>query len=360
MCVTCPYLAATGSPAGRRAVILVRMHISAKADYAVRALRELARDQGRPLTCESIASSQEIPFRFLKSVVGDLRRAGLVRSQRGCEGGYWLGRGAAEINLLEIAVAVDGELMTLRGDPLLGLDYPGPAAGLPGVWRSIEDGARRSWPGRPSPRCSPSGPRCDRRHGRTEPELRARSRRAGGPDADSDVEVVEYTDPLCPWASGSEPAVRWLRAVLGGRGTWRRAYAILFDSDDDPAPDPAAEAAWYARDIAEVSGHTGAPHAERLDRAALSSWPASLAARAAEAPGRRGGPAGAEPPDPTARETSRRTTAGPHTPGHPAHSGRPSFLPGPRPCCRQPSRPSWPCVNRPRPNASPSATSRTW
>lgn len=102
---------------------------------------------------------------------------------------------------------------------------------------------------------------------------------------DADVEVVEYTDPLCPWAWGSEPAFRWLRAVLGGRGTWRRAYAILFDTDDDPAPDPAAEAAWYARYIAEVCGHTGAPHAERLDRVALSSWPASLAARAAEAQG---------------------------------------------------------------------------
>lgn len=141
--VTCPCLAESGSLAGRRVVILVGMYISAKADYAVRALLELARDQERPLSCESIASSQEIPFRFLKSVVGDLRRAGLVRSQRGCEGGYWLGRAAAEINLLEIAVAVDGELMTLRGSPLLGLDYPGPAAGLPDVWRSIEDGARR-------------------------------------------------------------------------------------------------------------------------------------------------------------------------------------------------------------------------
>lgn len=66
--------------------ILVYMHISAKADYAARALIELARDTTRPLTCEAIASSQEIPFRFLKSVVGELRRTGLVRSQRGCEG----------------------------------------------------------------------------------------------------------------------------------------------------------------------------------------------------------------------------------------------------------------------------------
>ncbi|MCX5207853.1 Rrf2 family transcriptional regulator [Kitasatospora sp. NBC_00240] len=117
------------------------MHISAKADYAARALVELARDTARPLTCESIASSQEIPFRFLKSVVGDLRRAGLVRSQRGCEGGYWLGRPAEEISLLDVMRAVDGGLMTLRGEPLDQLDYPAPAQGLPDVWRAVEDSA---------------------------------------------------------------------------------------------------------------------------------------------------------------------------------------------------------------------------
>ncbi len=78
------------------------MHISAKADYAARALLELARAPARPLTCEVIASSQQIPFRFLKSVVGELRRAGLVRSQRGCEGGYWLGRPAEDITLLDV------------------------------------------------------------------------------------------------------------------------------------------------------------------------------------------------------------------------------------------------------------------
>ncbi|GGY09085.1 RrF2 family transcriptional regulator [Streptomyces minutiscleroticus] len=114
------------------------MHISAKADYAARALLELAREPARPLTCEAIASSQEIPFRFLKSVVGELRKAGLVRSQRGCEGGYWLGRPAGEITLLDVVRAVDGELITLRGEPLAGLGYPGPAAGLPGVWRRVE------------------------------------------------------------------------------------------------------------------------------------------------------------------------------------------------------------------------------
>ncbi|MFF7468739.1 Rrf2 family transcriptional regulator [Streptomyces sp. NPDC008092] len=117
------------------------MYISAKADYAARALLELARQPDRPLTCEAVASSQDIPFRFLKSVVGELRRAGLVRSQRGCEGGYWLGRPAAEISLLDVARAVDGEVITLRGEPLAGLDYPGPAVGLPDVWRRIEEQA---------------------------------------------------------------------------------------------------------------------------------------------------------------------------------------------------------------------------
>lgn len=117
------------------------MHISAKADYAARALLELACEPARPLTCEAIASSQDIPFRFLKSVVGELRKAGLVRSQRGCEGGYWLGRPAEEITLLDVVRAVDGELITLRGESLAGLDYPGAAGALPGVWRQVEEQA---------------------------------------------------------------------------------------------------------------------------------------------------------------------------------------------------------------------------
>ncbi|MFJ4833387.1 DsbA family protein [Streptomyces sp. NPDC088747] len=99
------------------------------------------------------------------------------------------------------------------------------------------------------------------------------------------LEVVEYTDPLCPWAWGSEPAFRKLRAALAGRVRWRRAYAILFDHDDDPAPDPAAETAWYSRYVADISAHTQAPRAVRLKRVAASSWPASLVAKAAELQG---------------------------------------------------------------------------
>ncbi|MFF4245602.1 DsbA family protein [Streptomyces sp. NPDC001822] len=99
------------------------------------------------------------------------------------------------------------------------------------------------------------------------------------------LEVVEFTDPMCPWAWGSEPVFRRLRAGLGGRVVWRRAYAILFDDADDPAPDPAAETAWYARYVEEISSHTRAPRAARLDRVAASSWPSSLVAAAAELQG---------------------------------------------------------------------------
>ncbi|CAM5398717.1 Rrf2 family transcriptional regulator OS=Streptomyces antimycoticus OX=68175 GN=SANT12839_006810 PE=4 SV=1 [Streptomyces antimycoticus] len=120
-----------------------RMQISAKADYAVRALAELAADAGRPLTCEAIATSQDIPFRFLKGVFQDLRQAGLVRSQRGCEGGYWLARDPAEVTLADIVLAVDGAFLTLRGERLDDLGYHGPAAGLPGVWRGMEDHVRQ-------------------------------------------------------------------------------------------------------------------------------------------------------------------------------------------------------------------------
>ncbi|WP_263165038.1 DsbA family protein [Streptomyces sp. SCSIO ZS0520] len=105
------------------------------------------------------------------------------------------------------------------------------------------------------------------------------------PDGATALEVVEYTDPLCPWSWGSEPVFRQLRAGLAGRARWRRAYAILFDEDEEPAPDPAAETAWYEGYVAEIAAHTGAPRADRLRRVAASSWPASQTAAAAELQG---------------------------------------------------------------------------
>ncbi|MCZ4123339.1 DsbA family protein [Streptomyces sp. H39-S7] len=104
------------------------------------------------------------------------------------------------------------------------------------------------------------------------------------------LEIVEFTDPACPWAWGSEPTFRKLRHALRGAEqagdvSWRRVCGILFDEDDDPAPDPAAEALWYQEFVAGIAEHTAAPFAHRLERVAVSSWPASLAAKAAEAQG---------------------------------------------------------------------------
>ncbi len=65
--------------------------------------------------------------------VVEMRKGGLIRSQRGYEGGYWLGRPAEEITLLDISRVVDGELLTLRGESLAALDYPGAATALPDV-----------------------------------------------------------------------------------------------------------------------------------------------------------------------------------------------------------------------------------
>ncbi|MFK4865533.1 DsbA family protein [Streptomyces sp. CSMPJR101] len=99
------------------------------------------------------------------------------------------------------------------------------------------------------------------------------------------LEVVEYTDPLCPWSWGAEPVLRLLRTILADRVRWRRVYCVLFDEDDDPAPDPAAETAWYARYVEDITAHTGAPRAAHLTRVAASSWPCSQVAKAAELQG---------------------------------------------------------------------------
>ncbi|MGW2058610.1 DsbA family oxidoreductase [Streptomyces sp. NPDC001840] len=99
------------------------------------------------------------------------------------------------------------------------------------------------------------------------------------------VRITEYTDPACPWAWGSEPVFRSLRQTLGARAQWRQVFGILFDEDDDPAPDPDAEARWYERFIHEVTAHTDAPYPHRLRWLTRTSWPASLAATAAGSQG---------------------------------------------------------------------------
>ena len=112
------------------------MRVSAKADYALRALIELAGPDLHPMTCEEIAQAQDVPARFLKAVIAQLRRADLVRSQRGCEGGYWLARPANEISVGDVVRAVDGPFPTMHGEPSSGPGFEGAARALDQLWKA--------------------------------------------------------------------------------------------------------------------------------------------------------------------------------------------------------------------------------
>lgn len=110
------------------------MRVSAKVDYAVRALAELAAGGEGPLKGDDIAGRQGIPLNFLENILGDLRRAGIVRSQRGAVGGYWLAAPATSVTIADVIRTVEGPLADVRGEDLESLDYPGPARGLRDVW----------------------------------------------------------------------------------------------------------------------------------------------------------------------------------------------------------------------------------
>lgn len=116
------------------------MRITAKVDYAVRAGAELAAAQAAGgadravVKGNVIATAQQIPLRFLESILGDLRRSGIVGSQRGSDGGYWLARPAAEVSVAEIIRAVEGPLADVHGAPPEEVVYSGAAADLQRVW----------------------------------------------------------------------------------------------------------------------------------------------------------------------------------------------------------------------------------
>ncbi|MCU1429373.1 MAG: transcriptional regulator, BadM/Rrf2 family [Actinomycetia bacterium] len=119
------------------------MRISAKADYAVRALAELAAtESGHPVKGEVLATRQGIPLNFLENILRELRHAGIVRTQRGADGGYLLARPAAQINLAEILRAVEGPLAAVQGTRPDELVYDGAAASLVEVWVAVRANLR--------------------------------------------------------------------------------------------------------------------------------------------------------------------------------------------------------------------------
>lgn len=120
------------------------MRISERVDYAVRAMGELAvADGDRPVKAELIAGRQDISLKYLLDILRDLKRAELVRSKRGPEGGFSLSRPATEISLADVFRAVDGPLADVHDESLRRLAYPAPAQALPRVWMAIRGSLRR-------------------------------------------------------------------------------------------------------------------------------------------------------------------------------------------------------------------------
>jgi Rrf2 family protein len=119
------------------------VRVSAKADYALRACVQLAAAEGEGhVKGERIAQAQEVPVKFLENILGDLRQAGLVRSQRGVEGGYWLARPASEITLADVIRAVEGPLANVRGVRPDSVTYQGAAEPLRDVWIAVRASLR--------------------------------------------------------------------------------------------------------------------------------------------------------------------------------------------------------------------------
>jgi Rrf2 family protein len=117
------------------------VRVSAKVDYALRAMLELAAADGL-VKGERVATAQGIPQKFLENILLDLRRAELVASQRGAEGGYMLARPAEEITVADVIRAVEGPIASVRGERPDGLSYSGPAAALKDTWLELRAAMR--------------------------------------------------------------------------------------------------------------------------------------------------------------------------------------------------------------------------
>ncbi len=118
------------------------MHVSARGDYAVRAMVTLAAKHPVIVSAHAIAAEQGLSRKFLEAVLADLRRAGLVQSIRGCDGGYRLCRRPAEIHVGTVLRAVDGPLAGVRGRRPEEVMYEGCAAHLSELWVAARSALR--------------------------------------------------------------------------------------------------------------------------------------------------------------------------------------------------------------------------
>jgi Rrf2 family protein len=118
------------------------VQISARGDYAVRAALSLAAAHPELMSAQAIAAEQSMPRKFLEAVLADLRRAGIVRAQRGAEGGYTLAQSPRAVTVGQILRAVDGPLAGVRGLRPEETRYEGAAANLPDLWVAVRAAVR--------------------------------------------------------------------------------------------------------------------------------------------------------------------------------------------------------------------------
>jgi len=113
------------------------MRVSAKVDYALRAMTELAAAYPSLMTAEQLATAQKIPPKFLESILAQLRNGGLIASQRGAEGGYRLAKPPEDISIADVIRELEGPIATVRGARPDELEYAGPATGLREIWLKL-------------------------------------------------------------------------------------------------------------------------------------------------------------------------------------------------------------------------------
>ena len=119
------------------------MRVSTKSDYALRALIEIAADPtAQAITADELGRAQEIPHGYLQTILGDLRKAGILIAQRGAAGGWRLARPATEVSVADVIRAVDGPLVSVYGVRPESVVYSGRAEVLGPVWVAARSALR--------------------------------------------------------------------------------------------------------------------------------------------------------------------------------------------------------------------------
>lgn len=146
------HMGVSGIRAGATGAVATRsrqnafVHVSAKADYGMRALLELTlayrQDPRRLVKGDAIGRAQDIPVKFLEGILRELRQSGIVASQRGAEGGYRLDRAPEDVTIADVVRALDGPLAAVRGSRPEDMAYDGAAEHLREVWIAVRAAMR--------------------------------------------------------------------------------------------------------------------------------------------------------------------------------------------------------------------------